>query len=551
MKKETSCGSGGKSFVTGVFALSLSTLIVKIIGLAFKIPMLSLLGMEGMGYFNSAYEIYAMLCVVSTAGLPVALSILISAARAREDFFALRRTYRSSLAIFLAFGVLGAISMLLFSKSLASAIGNYESYYSIIAIAPALLFICLASAIRGYCQGFEEMKPTAVSQIIEAVAKLFLGVAFAVFGIKRGYSVSVIAALSVLSISVGTFFSLCYLAIARRRLLKKRGYSALYLSSSCSLDKAASRKSYGGCAELLRIALPITLSSAVISLTRIIDMTFIMRRLQDAGVSQFRANEIYGAYTTLVLPVFSLIPSLIAPISMALIPELSGFIERKLVAGQTQSVEKALRLTAIFSMPAALGLTLFSRQILSLLFRGQSEAIEIADPLLSLFGVSVLFSCLITTTNAILQAYRCVKSPIVSMAVGVTVKAVSAYFLLGNGKLLAYGAPISSLACNLTVTLLNFALMLRNTGSALDSVSAVKSFLKPFFASVISVGGAYAVYLAVSSCLSATVSFILAAALALIGYFALVFLLGSVNEDDMRFIPILNKAFNKKIKEKR
>jgi stage V sporulation protein B len=272
-----------------------------------------------------------------------------------------------------------------------------------------------------------------------------------------------------------------------------------------------------------------------------------MRRLQEIGVSQFRANEIYGAYTTLALPVFSLIPSLITPISMALIPELTVFIKKNSFIGQTQAVEKSLRLTSLLSMPASLAVTVFSRQILSLLFSGQTEAVEIAAPLLSLLGGSVFFSCLITTTNAILQAYGCVKMPIFSMSAGVAVKAIVSYFLLGTRSVGVYGAPIGSLACNVTVVLLNFALMLRYTNGAEESLSLSRCFVKPFVSSVFSIGGAYALYQWLSTeFFSDAVAFSIAAAIAILVYFLLVILFGVLGKDDIRAIPI----FKKLIKEK-
>ena len=145
MKKKNSVESAGGGFISGVFVLSLSTLIVKIIGLAFKIPMLRLLGMEGMGYFNSAYEIYALLCVVSTAGLPVALSILVSSARASENDIEIAGTYKAARRTFFFFGLLGSLAMLLLSKPISHWIGNEDAFYCILAIAPALLLICICS----------------------------------------------------------------------------------------------------------------------------------------------------------------------------------------------------------------------------------------------------------------------------------------------------------------------------------------------------------------------------------------------------------------------
>ena len=529
MKNNNKAESAGGGFISGVFILSLSTLIVKIIGLAFKIPMLSLLGMEGMGYFNSAYEIYAVLCVVSTAGLPIALSILISSERATEDSDKIVKIYRTAIKIFFALGAIGTLFMAVLAAPLSRWIGNDDAVYCIIAIAPALFFICLASAIRGYCQGFEDMKPTAISQLIEAISKLALGVSFAMIGIKKGFSVPMVAALAVLGITVGTALSLLYLLIAKRK----------HTVSQCNSAAKENKKCYG---ELFKIALPITLGSAVISLTRIIDMALIMRRLQDVGVSQFRANEIYGAYTTLALPVFSLIPSLITPIAMALIPELTVFIKRKNLFGQKETVEKAIRLTSLLAMPSSLAVSVFSRQILSLLFASQTEAVEIAAPLLSLLGGSVLFSCLITTANAILQAYGCVKMPIFSMSVGVLVKAFTSYFLLGAENIGAYGAPIGSLACNVTVVLLNFALILRYASGANDSLNFSRCFVKPFLSSVLAIGLSYVAYGYLShKSFSNLVAFAVAVAIAIPIYFLLAFLLGALSRDDIKMMPILKK----------
>ena len=534
MKKQDKIESVGGGFVSGVFILSLSTLIVKIIGLAFKIPMLSLLGMEGMGYFNSAYEIYALLCVISTSGLPVALSILTSSSRAIGDGGRIAGIYKTAVKVFFVLGALGTAFMLALAEPLSRWIGNDDAFYCILAIAPALLFICLASAIRGYCQGFEDMKPTAISQLIEAVSKLVLGLAFATIGIKKGLSMPMISALAVLGITVGTLLSLLFLLIARKK-------------HSLSLKRGSATRDGGYYKELLRIAVPITLGAAVIGLTRIIDMALIMRRLQDIGFSQARANEIYGAYTTLALPVFGLIPSLITPISTALIPELAGFIKKKNLLGQTESVEKALRLTTLFAMPSSIALTVFSREILSILFKGENEAIDIAAPLLSLLGASVLFSSLITTTNAILQAYGCVKAPIASMGVGVAVKAFSSYFLLGSENVGVYGAPLGSLACNATIVLLNFALILRYAINSEKALSVSKCFLKPFCASVISIGGAYALYAYLSrSLLSDTPSFLIATAVAVILYALLSILLGALDREDIRLIPIMRKLIKEK-----
>lgn len=520
---------GARSFMSGVLLLSFSTVAVKIIGLAFKIPMLSFLGTRGMGYFNSAYEIYAMLCVISTAGLPVALSMLVSASRARGDGQGIKRVYRTACLTFAVLGICTSAFMLLFSRELAVLIGNPDAYLCIAAISPALFAICLCSAVRGYAQGFEYMTPTAVSQLIEALGKLGFGILFSSYAIDRGYEIWEVSAFAVLGVTFGSFISLVYLLFAKRS--KK-----LKIEKSLSISTAEdSRNCFW---ELIKIAFPITLGSAVIAATRITDMMLIMRRLQDIGVSAEESNRIYGAYTTLAIPVFSLIPALIAPISMALVPQLAAYIQRKQSSGEKLVIDNAMRLTLLFAMPASLGLAFFSQPVLELLFSGQTEAIDLCAPLLSVLGASVLFSCLITTTNAILQSYKRAGLPIISMAIGLAVKIVSTYILVGNENIGVMGAPIGSLICNITVTLINILFMHRVTRSKLKP----SVLFRNFFASAISVGAAFALYLYVREFTeSLFVSFGLALVFAVMIYALFCFITGSITVQDIEMLPLGDK----------
>ncbi len=535
-QKREKTQSRARDFMSGVLLLSLSTLLVKIIGLVFKIPMLSLLGAEGMGYFNSAYEIYALLCVISTAGLPVALSMLVSRARTKNDTLQIKHLYQTALKLFLSFGILGTAFMLLLARRLAEFIKNPLSWYCIAAIAPALLFICVASAIRGYCQGFENMLPTAVSQLIEALSKLVFGMVFASFAIRKGFAVFEVAAFAILGVSVGTLLSALYLLVVKRKIKIQRTVCIKNVSHNSSRIR-----------ELAAIALPITLGSALLGFTRIIDMTLIMRRLQDVGYSTLDANKIYGSYTTLAVPVFSLIPALIAPVAMALVPQLASFLEEKNKTGQSTVIENSMRITTLLSMPASIGLVAFSRPVLEMLFASQSEAIDIAAPLLSVLGASVIFSCIITTTNAILQSYRMAYLPILSMLAGVAVKFFVSYFLIGREGIGAMGAPIGSLACNISVTLINMYFLKKYTSV---SFSLQKVFLKPLLASCFSIGSAFALYMYMSGgAASDLISMSLAVLLALVVYFVFMWLIGGVTLEDVKLLPLSEKLRDKILKK--
>ena len=515
-------------FMSGVLVLSVSTVIVKIIGLAYKIPMISYLGAEGMGYFNSAYEIYAMLCVIATAGLPVALSILISANRQRGAGRTIRRIERGAMTVFLSIGMAGMIFLFAMARPIAQAFGNEDAFFCIMAIAPALFFVCFSSAIRGFFQGFHRMLPTAISQLIEALGKLIFGIWFAAIALERGKSLPVVAAFAILGLTLGTLLSAIYLLITK--VIARKGVSLSQDSTECTTD---------GIKTLLRIAFPITLSAAVLSATRLVDMALIMRRLQEIGYSVSEANEIYGAYTTLAVPVFSLLPSLIAPISMALVPQLSAAITRQSAEDQASLSERSIRLTVLLAMPASMGIAVYASPILGILFSREYEAIRIASPLLSILGFSILFSGLITTTNAILQSYRQTVKPIISMSVGTLIKLVFAYFLIGTPSIGVMGAPISTLLCDLTVSGMNLYFLGTAIPKARSSVGILQMYYKPLVASLLAILGSFGAYVSLSrTSLGMTMALLLAIAVAILVYAAFAILLRIITAEDMAMLPM-------------
>ena len=516
-------GGSERTFMSGVLTLSLSTVIVKIIGLVYKIPLLSVLGAEGMGYFNSAYEIYALLCGVSTSGLPIAVSMLISSARESGDEVRVGRVFKTSSALLITKGVLVSCGLAAFAAPVARLVGNYDAYLAILAISPALLFSCISGAVRGYFQGCRNMTPTAVCQMLEAVGKLVFGVSFAFLAVTMGMSVPVSAAFAVLGVSVGSLTAAVFLVIRKRAESRRNERTAMPKNSGvhCFFD-------------LLKISLPITVSSALMGSSRIIDMAFIMRRLNDIGVSSYEANVIYGSYTTLAMPIYSLVPAFIPPITESLIPRLAAAVGTGAREEQGRAVSNSIRLTVFLAIPASMGICLYSTQILRILFGEQSQAISIAAPLLSVLGASVVFSCLITTTTAILQSYRCVIAPILSLAAGAVVKAVSAYMLIGDVDVGTLGAPISTLLFNVTVLAFNLIFMYKRIPRG---ASVLRQLPKPFFAAIVSMVLSYAAYRPVTRLTDSTVlSFGVALAVAAVCYLALTVLIGVVGKDDIAVI---------------
>lgn len=517
----------GKQFFSGVAVLTASTLAVKLIGMLYKIPMMACLGSEGMGYFNSAYEIYSLFFVIATTGIPVAISILVSESRARGREREIARIFRISLLILSALGLLGTLIMCIFYRELAALINNSGAAYSILAISPTLLMICVSSAVRGYFQGEQNMIPTAVSQMIEALGKLLLGLGFALIAIANGRTVAEAAAFAVLGLSLGVLASALYLVIYKLPRPAAKAKMLPATESGAMGDGAIAKR-------LLEIAVPITLSSTILSLTKLIDMTMILRRLGEIGYSQEAANAVYGSYSTMAVSIYNLPSTLVTAIALPLVPMLASAIETGERERERSVISTSFRLTAIISFPAGLGIAVFARPILTLLFPLQAEEIEYTAPLLSLLGISVFLSSMITVTNAVLQAYGQVRKPIISMCVGTAVKLVLSYLLIGMPSVNIYGAPISTFFSTAVIVSMNIYYILKMSGR-ISTVSHL--FGRAFLASALAISLGALAYVPLAQLVQHRWNVLPVICGVVIIYTVAILKLGAVDRNDISMLP--------------
>ena len=427
----------GTSFASGVAFMTVSAIIVKLIGVCYKIPLVRLLGTQGMGYFNAAYDVYALLCMISTTGLPVAVSIMMNKYKGQH-----RRIFLLSLYVFMILGTIGTAGVFLMADHISKWIGAPEAAQSLRFIAPAVLFVCLSGALRGYYQGKRNMIPTAISQVIEAAGKLLFGLLFAYLSIRSGKGTIATAAFSVLGLSVGMLLCLIYLCICYK------------IEPLCDDEKRISWSLL--LKQLLTLAFPVTLGAAVSGLTKMIDLGLIMRRLQDIGMSSQSAVSLYGCYSAMVVPLYSAVPALFGSVSMPLIPHLSHAISSNEINQQSQLLSTTFRLTASVSIPASIGMGMLGDMVLRLLYGNTMDA-RAAIPLLLIMSMAVPAACLITATSAILQAYGCAWIPMLSTAIGCIAKAVVLYILTGVSTIGIMAAPISTLICAVLIVCINLA----------------------------------------------------------------------------------------------
>lgn len=525
-------GAAARRYMSGMLILSASTLISKVIGLVFKIPMMSLVGIEGMAYFSSAYHIYILLLTLSTAGLPVALSMMTAAAKAEGDVRRVDRIFGVSLAMLLPIGAVGSAVLYIGADTFAALIEIPGSAEALRAISPTLFFICASSAMRGYFQGHEIMLPTAVSQLIESLSKLVLGMGLATIAIRGGADAPDTAAAAIFGLTTGVAGGAAYLAV--KKLIHRRSNAKNSYTYRLSADRVGLRRI---AADMLRLAFPITVNASVTSIAGLCDTALITARLTDGGMAHSAAVAVYSGYANLALPLYNLPTALITPVAMSLVPAVSAAVAAKDERSATRVLGSAFRVTMFAAIPAALGLAVFADPILRLIYPSQADAIAAAAPLLAVLAPAVVSSCLITVTNAVLQAWGHPSLPIISIIAGTVVKAASEYILVGS-SIGAFGAPISTLLCGATVTALNLVFMRKYAGSRAGETLSPSRILRVIAASAIAVAAAVAVYAVVLRMIGGRVLPLLAAiAVAVLLYIPSAVAWRAVEEADVAALP--------------
>lgn len=471
--------------------MTVSNLIVKAAGLLFKIPLTALIGEEGMGYFNSAYNIFTWLYVISCAGLPSAASMIIAKFPKNKKNSGALRVFHISATLFTLIGLAGCIVLIFAAPALSHLMRVENSTAAIIAVAPTLFFVCQSAALRGYFQGFGDLRWHSISQVIEALGKLALGVALAHGALRSGKSVPVAAAYAAGGITVGV----------------AAGMAVLYIAFFLNKKQSEERENTPAVALTKRIvfaALPITLSSGVMSLTNLIDSLIMTRSLHSAGMAQAEVAAVWGNYSSLAIPMFNLPPVLTTPIAYALLPALSSALASKNTPKAVQLTKDAAASTLMLALPCAVGLSAMANPILSLLFADDVAARGAV--LLTLLAPSSMLLCLLALTNTILQAASHERVPLYAMLVGAAAKLGATWILTPViGK---YATPVSTFICYFTVLLISTAAIavLTPLGKAINAGIYIKPLicaalavtfaviLYPMVGTLISIGAAGASY---------------------------------------------------------
>ena len=459
-----------QNFLQGTALLAMATAIVKIIGALYKIPLNAIIGEQGFGYFNTAYEIYNVLLMISTAGLPVAMSRMISQASSLKHYNQVRRIYNTARGIFLGLGITGTLLMTLFCRQLAEFQNQPDAWAAIGCLGPCVLLICIMSTYRGFFQGQSNMLPTSISQVLEAVVKLIVGMVAALVLLKATGSVALAAGGAILGVTASCLVSSVYLFGCFRK-------SYGLLPETVEAPRSFSDTAKG----LLIIAIPITLGSAGLQLLTMLETKIYMGRLLALGYSQAAADTMRGIYG-MTQTIFNMPCSFITPITISIIPAITAQLTLCKDAEAREIEESAIRITGLISMPCAFGLGLLAEPVTALLGGYTGDNLILATRLMMVLGFSIMFNAVVLVTTALMQAHGHAGRPVVNMLIGGLLKLAAVFILTGNPNIGILGTPIGTLLCYLAICVLNIF----SIHSLLKNPPAIaKNLIRPFLAACV------------------------------------------------------------------
>ncbi|MFL0195144.1 oligosaccharide flippase family protein [Clostridium sp. WILCCON 0269] len=461
-----------QSLIKGTIILGAAGIIAKFLGLFFRWPLQMLIGDEGVGYYQMSFPLY-MFFIAVASGIPVAVSKMVSERNATGDYEGVIQVLRKSVLLMFVLGTGFTAILLIFSNPIIHFLKwDKKSYYSLVAIAFAPMFISIMSAFRGFFQGLQNMNYTAISQIIEQIGRILVGVGLAYLLLPKGIEYS--AGGAALGAAAGGIFGGVYLII-----------KYIYVRRQISVFKVSDNKDI--LTKLLYIAVPVSLGAAVSSIMSLIDSALVPQKLLEAGFTYRDAAILYGQLTGKAFILINVPLTLSAALCASLMPIIAESHVLNKKADVINKVDLSFRLSTVIGFPSVLGLYTLAYPILNLIFPGQSAGFEI----LQYSAICIPFIILVQTSTAILQGVGYYIRPVLNLGVGCVVKIIITLFMVPVPSVNIYGAIIGSIAGYAITCILNIIFLSRNLRI---NINYFQTMVKPAFASLFMIVSVVIIY---------------------------------------------------------
>ncbi|HPF87921.1 MAG TPA: polysaccharide biosynthesis protein [Candidatus Limiplasma sp.] len=523
-----------QSIIGGATVLGITGLICKIIAVLYRIPLSWMIGDQGIGTYQLVFPTYNLLLTISSAGLPVAISRIVSYNLAKGDVRNTKRTFKNALIILSAVGIIGTILMVVFRVFLSNRVGDPETVMGFMAIAPAVAIVCTMSAFRGFMQGQQNMRPTAISQLIEQIGKIVIALPLAYLGSKVGVTeageinLGYAAAGALLGTSIAEAFALAFMFLVYNR--RKHDLDT-YTQNEDIPEKSWKQITHS----LFSLAIPITIGASIIPLASFVDSGMIVNRLMHgAGYAREAARAMYGRYSGYVITLINVPTALSIAISMSMVPAISANIARNDHAAVKRSTYAGLRMAFLIGLPCSFGMSVLAKPILYMVYKFSSaEALNQTAMLLSFSGFTIILFTVVQATSGILQGLQKQKIPMFTLMIGVCFKVLINYFLIATPQFNILGASIGSLVCYATSMFPNLYYVHKYTGLKWDPMHIL---IKPLIVSLLMAGALYLLMTILPEGRLITLALII---IGMVIYGALSFAFGTLKMEDIR--PLLKR----------
>ncbi|MDO4545335.1 MAG: polysaccharide biosynthesis protein [Bacillota bacterium] len=471
-----------KSLIQGAAVLAAAGLLVKFLGAFFRLPLAGMIGAVGMANYAPAYYIYNFLLVFATAGLPIAISKMVSERYAIGQFREAERVFKLSRTLMALIGLLGACFVLFFSDAIAVMINNPGSALPMKSMAPALLLVPIMASYRGYFQGMQEMSPTAISQVAEQIFRVICGLFLAWFFMSNVWIAANYtdeargAAGGCLGAATGAVGGLLVMLIIYMRSRKQ-------VKSRIRGDRTDVRETSGNILkQIALIAIPITIGSAIMPIVNLLDAGIVTSRLLASGWDQSMSEELYGQLSGFASPLVAFPQVLVQAIVLSLVPLVSAANKRRNDVERNRNISLGVRMTMILALPCAAGLVALAGPVLMLLYPTQKASALSAAPCLQTLSIGFIFLASIMIMTGALQGIGKQMVPVVNLLIGVVVKFIVTWILTAVPEINVAGAAVGTASAYLVAAVLDLIALKRYTGVKFAVSSTV---IKPLISSVV------------------------------------------------------------------
>ena len=515
-----------RSAAKGIAILSIAMLLVKLMSLLYVPFLRAILKEEGMGVYYSCYQIFQYFYIIANAGLPVAISKIVSEYVSLGNYRDAVRTFKMARAIAFLIGIVLSAVLLIFASPLAKSMNSEQSTYALMVLSPTIFITTILCAYKGYYQGLGNMTPTAVSQVAEQVFNIVFSLGFAYVLIKFGNALG--AAGGTVGTTLGALVALLYF-LRYYKVNSKKSKKATSKNIKRSSNKEIFKK-------ILFYAIPITIGMAIQQAGTLVDLKIVKERLLAASFSKTDIEILWGIlsqYTVLINVPLALVSS----ISISVVPMISSQNATKSRGVLKDSIDTTMKVTYLITVPAAVGMAVFSLPILQLLKLDSDIA-----KLLMYGSYIIVLMAIVYLQTSILQGIGKVNAVTFFSVVGLVGKIIANYVFVAMPKLNILGAIIGSGISFLIMLVLNQILINRELKIRVKVITPV---IRPIIASFVMAVISFAIYKGIIFTLffipygyiKNAIAILIAMVIAMVVYGVSIILIGGVKKEDLQILP--------------